>query len=130
MQSCCFGFEQHLGRWAVFSAAFHHTERAPRVTSSLTAKSPTIRSFKTSLVSIQGFSPPVSCARGRLVNENKASLNVEDQHKRTALHYAAWASSKAVVERLLQHDADKRGFFPLDIRGQSALHLGAERAEK
>jgi hypothetical protein len=30
MQSCCFGFEQHLGRWAVFSAAFHHAERAPR----------------------------------------------------------------------------------------------------
>ena len=37
MQSCCFGFQQHLGRWAVFSAAFHHAERAPRVTSSLTA---------------------------------------------------------------------------------------------
>src|SRR5579859_4545337 len=29
MQSCCFGFEQHRGRWAVFSAAFHHAERAP-----------------------------------------------------------------------------------------------------
>src|SRR5256886_17087075 len=56
MQSCCFGFEQHRGRWAVFSAAFHHAERAPRVISSLTAESPTIRSFKTSLVSIQGFS--------------------------------------------------------------------------
>src|SRR5271155_1599202 len=74
MQSCCFGFEQHLGRWAVFSAAFHHTERAPRVTSSLTAKSPTIRSFKTSLVSIQGFSPPVSCARGRLVKDGGEEL--------------------------------------------------------
>src|SRR5271155_3805318 len=72
MQSCCFGFEQHLGRWAVFSAAFHHAERAPRVTSSLTAESPTIRSFKTSLVSIQGFSSPVSCAQGRLVNEMHA----------------------------------------------------------
>src|SRR6202044_328303 len=36
---------QHRGRWAVFSAAFHHAERAPRVTSSLTAESPTIRSF-------------------------------------------------------------------------------------
>src|SRR5271168_2223132 len=68
MQSCCFGFEQHRGRWAVFSAAFHHAERAPRVTSSLTAESPTIRSFKTSLVSVQGFSPPGSCAQGRLVN--------------------------------------------------------------
>src|SRR5256885_15713459 len=49
MQSCCFGFEQHRGRWAVFSAAFHHAERAPRVTSSLTAESPTIRSFQTIL---------------------------------------------------------------------------------
>jgi hypothetical protein len=47
MQSCCFGLEQHLGRWAVFSAAFHHAERAPRVTSSLTAESPIIRSLKT-----------------------------------------------------------------------------------
>jgi hypothetical protein len=35
-----------LGRWAVFSAAFHHVECAPRVISSLTAESPTIRSFK------------------------------------------------------------------------------------
>jgi hypothetical protein len=67
MQSCCFGFEQHRGRWAVFSATFYHAERAPRVISSLTAELPTIRSFKTSLVSIQGFSPPVSCAQGRLV---------------------------------------------------------------
>src|SRR5256714_15572628 len=49
MQSCCFGFRQHRGRWAVFSAAFHHAERAPRVTSSLTAESPTIRSFQTIL---------------------------------------------------------------------------------
>src|SRR5436190_22998308 len=31
------------------SAAFHHAERAPRVTSSLTAESPTIRSFQTIL---------------------------------------------------------------------------------
>jgi hypothetical protein len=61
--------EQHPGRWAVFSAVFHHAERAPRVTSSLTAESPTIRSLKTSLVSIQGFSPPVSFMQGRLVNE-------------------------------------------------------------
>jgi hypothetical protein len=53
---------------ALFSS-FHHAERAPRVISSLTAESPTIRSFKTSLVSIQGFSPPGSCAQGRLVNE-------------------------------------------------------------
>src|SRR5271156_2580299 len=37
---------------ALASAAFHHAERAPRVTSSLTAESPTIRSFKTSLMSI------------------------------------------------------------------------------
>src|ERR1700733_11704164 len=51
------------------SAAFHHAERAPRVTSSLTAESPTIRSFKTSLVSIQRFSPPRSCTLGRLVNK-------------------------------------------------------------
>src|SRR5579859_7406627 len=40
---------QHRGRWAVFSAAFHHAERAPRVTSSLTAESPTIRSSSTIL---------------------------------------------------------------------------------
>jgi hypothetical protein len=31
---------------AVFSAAFHHAERAPRVTSSLTVESPIIRSSK------------------------------------------------------------------------------------
>jgi len=37
---------QHLGRWAAFSAAFRHAERAPRVTSSLMAESPTIRSPK------------------------------------------------------------------------------------
>src|SRR5271170_6053641 len=80
MQSCCFGFEQHLGRCPVCSAAFHHAERAPRVTSSLTAESPTIRSFKTSLVSIQGFSPPVSCARGRLVNE----VHAHEVHAREA----------------------------------------------
>src|SRR5271155_112065 len=49
--------------------SFHHAERAPRVTSSLTAESPTIRSFQTSLVSIQRFSPPVFCAQGRLVNQ-------------------------------------------------------------
>jgi hypothetical protein len=61
---------QHLGRWVVFSAAFHHTERAPRVTSSLTAELPTVRSLKTSLVSIQGLSPPVSCAQGRLVKQD------------------------------------------------------------
>src|SRR5213080_4606051 len=71
MQSCCFGFEQHRGRWAVFSAAFHHAERAPRVISSLTAESPTIRSFKTSVVSMWRLSVPVSCAQGRLVNENR-----------------------------------------------------------
>src|SRR5271163_3108162 len=83
MQSCCFGFEQHRGRWAVFSAAFHHAERAPRVTSSLTAESPTIRSFKTSLVSIQGFSPPVSCAQGRLVNEMHAyKVHAHETHAR------------------------------------------------
>jgi hypothetical protein len=29
----------------ILSAAFHHAERAPRVTSSLTAESPTIRSL-------------------------------------------------------------------------------------
>src|SRR5271155_2798878 len=52
--------------------SFHHAERAPRVTSSLTAESPTIRSFQTSLVSIQRFSPPVFCAQGRLVKDNVA----------------------------------------------------------
>src|ERR1700728_5107377 len=45
MQSYCFSFEQHLGRWAVW-AAFHHAERAPRVTSSLTAESPTIQKLQ------------------------------------------------------------------------------------
>ena len=34
---------QDLGRWAVFLAAFHHAERAPRVTSSLTTESSTIK---------------------------------------------------------------------------------------
>src|SRR2546421_11759716 len=72
MQSCCFGFEQHRGRRAVFSAAFHHAQRVPRVISRLTAESPTIRSFKTSLVSIQGFLPPVYCAQGRLVKRGKS----------------------------------------------------------
>ena len=52
------------GRWAVFSAAFHRGARS-KMTSSLTAESPTIRSFNTSLVSIQGLSPPVSYARGK-----------------------------------------------------------------
>jgi len=32
MQSCCFGFEQHRGRWVVFRQLFHHAERAPRMT--------------------------------------------------------------------------------------------------
>jgi hypothetical protein len=53
---------------ALASAAFHHAERAPGVTSSLTAEPSTIRSLKTSFVPIQGFSLPVSCAQGRLVN--------------------------------------------------------------
>jgi hypothetical protein len=99
MQSCCFGFEQHRGRWAVFSAAFHHAERAPRVISSLTAESPTIRSFKTSLVSIQVFSPPVSCAQGRLGNGSfrKGAYLVfqRSQHAGRAGHrvmaWPAWA---------------------------------------
>src|SRR2546429_104384 len=64
MQSCCFGFGQHRGRWAVFSAAFHHAERAPRVTSSLTAESPTIRSFSTILgVEIRSLTTRVRRAR-------------------------------------------------------------------
>jgi len=47
-QSSCFGFQQHLlAVGQSFSAAFHHAERAPRVISSLTAESPTIRSFST-----------------------------------------------------------------------------------
>src|SRR2546423_15369842 len=78
MQSCCFDFEQHRGRWAVFSADFHHAERAPRVISSLTAESPTIRSFKTSVVSMRRFSVPVSCAQGRLVN-GRHGTNIFDE---------------------------------------------------
>src|ERR1700727_2478482 len=46
MQRWCFSFEQHLGRWAVFRQLFHHAERAPRVTSSLTAESPTIQKLQ------------------------------------------------------------------------------------
>src|SRR6266516_5933584 len=65
MQSCCFGFEQHRGRWAVFSAAFHHAERAPRVISSLTAESPTIRSFKTS------FGPDIGSLTTRVLRARK-----------------------------------------------------------
>src|SRR6266516_3679568 len=81
MQSCCFGFEQHRRRWAVFSAAFHHAERAPRVISSLTAESPTIRSFKTSFGPDIGVSPPVSCAQGRLVNEMHAhEMHAHEMH--------------------------------------------------
>src|SRR3954453_4730214 len=49
MQSCCFGFGSTEAVGQSFSAAFHHAERAPRVTSSLTAESPTIRSFETIL---------------------------------------------------------------------------------
>src|SRR5438105_15308825 len=45
MQSCCFGF----GSTEAVGQSFHHAERAPRVTSSLTAESPTIRSFQTIL---------------------------------------------------------------------------------
>src|ERR1700731_1163065 len=55
---------QHRGRWAVFSAAFHHAERAPRVTSSLTAESPTIRSSSTILgVDIRTLATRVRRAR-------------------------------------------------------------------
>src|SRR6266516_6993813 len=65
MQSFCFGFEQHRRRWAVFSAAFHHAERAPRVISSLTAESPTIRSFKTS------FGPDIGSLTTRVLRARK-----------------------------------------------------------
>src|SRR6266480_5490047 len=92
MQSCCFGFEQHRGHWAVFSAAFHHAERAPRVISSLTAESPTIRSFKTSFGPDIGVSPPVSCAQGRLVNERfyetervRPPSHIRSDHRRTSV---------------------------------------------
>jgi hypothetical protein len=54
-------------------------ERAPRVTRSLTAESPTIGSLKTSLVSIQGFSPPVSCVQGRLVKIEIHSTEGQEQ---------------------------------------------------
>src|SRR5947209_19500281 len=42
------------------------------LTSSLTAEWSTIRSLETSLVSIQGFSPPTTCVQGSLVNEIRA----------------------------------------------------------
>src|SRR5438045_2842368 len=74
MQSCCFGFRQHRGRWAVFSAAFHHAERAPRVTSSLTAESPTIRSFSTILgVDIRTLATRVR--RARKTRKSEFGLN-------------------------------------------------------
>src|SRR6266516_2268828 len=73
MQSCCFGFEQHRGRWAVFSAAFHHAERAPRVISSLTAESPTIRSFKTSFGPDIGSLTTRVLTRSVLVNQDGIS---------------------------------------------------------
>jgi hypothetical protein len=69
MQSYYFGFEKHQGHWAVFSLALRRAERASRVIGSPTAESPTISSIKASLVSMQGFSPPVPCEQGRLVNE-------------------------------------------------------------
>jgi hypothetical protein len=43
MQSCCLGFSSTEAVGQSFSAAFHHPERAPRVISSLTAESPTIK---------------------------------------------------------------------------------------
>ena len=49
MQSYYFGLEQRLGHWAVFSAAFHYAQRTTRVISSLTAESPTTRSFTNTL---------------------------------------------------------------------------------
>ena len=83
MQSCYFGFEQHRGRWAVFSAAFRYAERGSRMVSSLTAESPTIGSFKTSLVSIRGFSRPMSCVQERLVNEIHArEMHAHEIHAR------------------------------------------------
>jgi hypothetical protein len=46
MQSCCFGFGSTLAVEQSFRQLFTHAERAPRVTSSLTAELSTIRSFK------------------------------------------------------------------------------------
>src|SRR2546423_11970512 len=68
MQTCCFGFEQHRGSWAVFG------NFSPRGARSKGGQQPDGRvahnqKLYTSLVSIEGFSPPVSCAQGRLVNE-------------------------------------------------------------
>src|SRR5271156_3004945 len=62
---------QHRGRWAVFSAAFHHAERAPRVTSSLTAESPTIRSFPT----ILGVDTRILATRVRRARKTRKLLN-------------------------------------------------------
>src|ERR1700733_9221580 len=64
MQSCCFSFEQHLGRWAVFRQLFHHAERAPRMTSSLTAESPTIQKLQNTLgVDIRILATQIMCDR-------------------------------------------------------------------
>src|SRR5450432_1306656 len=67
MQSCRFWLRAAPRPLGSLFGSFHHAERAPRVISSLTAESPTIQELQTSLVAVQGFSPPVSCAQGRLV---------------------------------------------------------------
>src|ERR1700728_3379202 len=55
------------------SAAFHHAERAPRVTSSLTAESSTIQKLQNILGVDIGISPPGSYAQGGLVNACKGA---------------------------------------------------------
>lgn len=57
-----------------------------------------------------------------------ADSNIQDEHEKTALHHASWGGHHDVVEVLLKHNIDLRS--ALDKRGQSALHLAAERASE
>jgi hypothetical protein len=45
MQNCCFGFEQHRGRWAVFGD-FSPRRARSKVINSLMAESPTIQKLQ------------------------------------------------------------------------------------
>src|SRR5580692_3250608 len=107
MQSCCFGFEQHRGRWAVFSAAFHHAERAPRVTSSLTAESPTIRSFST----ILGVDIRILTTRVRRARKTRKQIDCSPKswNQKERYMFGRDRNAEAILELVFLCFAEPRG---------------------